>query len=64
VKTISAPSRRTPSTFTFGAFSGMQITAREPRSLAARATACAWFPDEYVTTPRARSASLSEAILL
>jgi hypothetical protein len=42
----------------------MQMTARAPRSRAARATAWAWLPDEYVTTPRARSASLSDAILL
>ena len=29
-----------------GASSGMQITARVPSSREARATACAWLPDE------------------
>ena len=46
VKTISAPSRRTPSTLTCGAASGITITAGAPSSRAARATAWAWLPDE------------------
>jgi hypothetical protein len=46
VKMISAPSRRTPSTFTAGADSGMTMTADAPSSRAARATAWAWLPEE------------------
>jgi hypothetical protein len=47
----SAPSRFAPSTFTFGAVVGMTTTTRTPRSLPASATACAWFPEEYVMIP-------------
>src|SRR5215207_5865005 len=36
----------------------MTIFARTPSSRAASATACAWFPEENATTPRARSAGV------
>jgi hypothetical protein len=47
-----------------GASFGITIVAEVPSSRLARATACAWFPDEYATTPRARSASGICAIAL
>src|SRR3954454_8284552 len=40
----------------------MTITAGAPRRRAARATPCAWFPDEYEMTPRARASGASDAI--
>src|SRR5436190_9974862 len=45
-----------------GAVSGIAICAVIPRIRAARATACAWFPEDIVTTPRAASSSLRERI--
>jgi hypothetical protein len=45
--------------FTSGAFDGITIYAGIPRILAARASACAMFPDECVTTPFLASSSLS-----
>src|SRR2546426_543600 len=42
----------------------MQMIALLPTIRAARATPWAWLPDEYATTPRARSASGSEWSLL
>jgi hypothetical protein len=62
--TISAPSASTRARFTVGASEGMTIVARIPRSRAARATPWAWLPDEWATTPRARSASERKAIAL
>src|SRR5437764_4359246 len=47
-----------------GASSGIRITAIVAWSDAASATACAWFPDEKAATPRDRSASASDEILL
>ena len=52
-KTISAPRRSAPSRLTFGAVVGMTTTTRTPRSLPAKATACAWLPEEYVMIPDA-----------
>ena len=40
----------------------MTTTAGAPSSRAARATPCAWLPDEYVMTPRASASAGSEAI--
>ena len=42
----------------------MTIVALMPNNRHASATACAWFPDEYVSTPRARSASGMREIAL
>ncbi len=44
--TTSAPSASTLARFTAGASDGMTITAGTPSSRAARATPCAWLPDE------------------
>ena len=44
-----------------GASSGMKTVARTPASRAASATAWPWFPALAVTTPAARSASVSVA---
>src|SRR5260370_41320200 len=51
-------------TFTGRAFDGITIQARAPRFLAAYASAAAWFPEEWVTTPRATSSAVSEKTLL
>ena len=37
------------------------MTAGTPNSRAARATPCAWLPDEYVMRPRARASGVSDA---
>jgi hypothetical protein len=42
----------------------MTIVALVPRRRAAIDTACAWFPEENAMTPRLRSSSGSEEILL
>ena len=42
----------------------MNTDARLPASRAAHATACPWFPAVAATTPAARSASVSELIVL
>jgi hypothetical protein len=42
----------------------MITVAGIPRILATSATACAWFPDEKASTPRARSAGSSREIAL
>src|SRR3954471_7647855 len=42
----------------------MRITAGMPCIAADSASACAWFPDDAVTTPRARSRSGSDATVL
>jgi hypothetical protein len=47
-----------------GVVVGMTTVARQPSRLAARATPWAWLPADAQTTPRARSASGSSAILL
>src|SRR4051812_17626591 len=47
-------------TFDWGEPFGMTISALIPRRRAARARAAAWLPEEWVTTPRAASASVSE----
>jgi len=52
----SAPYARVPSTFTAGAVVGMTTMAGIENRAAAQATAWPWLPDEYVTTPRARTA--------
>ena len=57
--TTSAPYARVASTFDCTEFSGMTIVAGMPRSLAARATPWAWFPEEKATTPRRRWSSSS-----
>ena len=66
-----SPDRRTaapyPSvapTFASDAASGMYTIAGTPAERAANATAWAWFPADGATTPAARSASVSERILL
>ena len=41
----------------------MQMMAVVPTIRAASATPCAWFPDEYATTPRARSVAVSNRSL-
>src|SRR4051812_11678805 len=41
----------------------MRIVAVEPMSDAARATACAWLPDEYATIPRSSSPCESDEIV-
>ena len=56
-KITSAPSARTPSTFTAGAVVGITTTAGMPSSFAASAIAMPWLPDEKVMTPRARTSS-------
>src|SRR5450759_4470470 len=60
--TTSAPSASTRVRLMAGALSGITTTAGQPSSRAARATPWAWFPDEYVITPRSSSAGSSEAI--
>ena len=60
--TISAPSAATRSRLIAGASDGMTTTAGAPSRRAARATPWAWFPDEYVMTPRARSAGARPAM--
>ncbi len=62
--TTSAPSASTRARLIAGAFCGMTMTAGTPRSRAARATPWAWFPDEYVIRPRARSPGASDAAAL
>ena len=57
---IVAPRRRTFSSFTFAAFSGMTTQAGMPRRTAAYASAAPWLPDECVTTPRPASSAVSE----
>ena len=47
-----------------GASSGMRIVAGTSCSAAARASACAWLPEEAASTPRSRSAFGSEATAL
>lgn len=54
---MAAPWARVASTFEWGASVGITSVAAIPKWRAARATACAWFPEEYATTPRTRSAS-------
>ena len=44
-----------------GASEGMTMTAGTPNSRAARATPCAWLPEEYVMTPAARASCVSDA---
>ena len=44
--TTSAPSASTRARLSAGASDGMTITAGTPNSRAARATPCAWLPDE------------------
>ena len=56
----SAPSASTRSRLMAGASDGMTTTAGMPSSRAARATPWAWFPDEYVMTPRACAAAGSD----
>ena len=53
-RSTSAPNARVPATFTCGAVVGMTTTAGALSSRAASATACPWFPDENVITPRRR----------
>ena len=55
--TILAPYASVASRLTRGAVVGMTIVAGRPSIRHDRATACAWFPDEYASTPRFRSAS-------
>jgi len=43
---------------------GMTMSAAMPRNRAARARAAAWLPEEWVATPRAASASVSEKTAL
>jgi len=62
--TISAPSASVAAIFTFGALSGITITAFEPNARAAYATPCAWFPLEYVITPRDNASGESCATVL
>ena len=50
-RTTSAPWPRVRSTFTMAVSSGMTTVARIPRSFAASATPCAWFPAEAASTP-------------
>jgi len=50
--------------FTAGAVVGITIVAGIPRREAARATAWAWFPELWVTTPWAACSSLSLAMAL
>ena len=52
------------STLGIGARSGITTVAEAPSSPAAKATPCAWLPALAATTPRARSASDSRAILV
>jgi hypothetical protein len=42
-----------------GASAGMTMTEGTPNSAAARATPCAWLPDEKAITPRARTSGVS-----
>jgi hypothetical protein len=44
-----------------GAFTGITTVAGTPKRRAASATACAWFPDDGATTPRARASGASRA---
>ena len=44
--TTSAPSARTRASLIAGESDGMTMTAGTPNSRAARATPCAWFPEE------------------
>jgi hypothetical protein len=48
---------RVASSFTRGASVGMMIVVGIESSRPASATACAWLPDEYASTPRRRAAS-------
>src|SRR5215469_3385415 len=61
---IFPPYDSTARHFTDGAFFGITIDARMPRQPAAQATAAAWFPLEWVTTPRFASSSLNEKMAL
>ena len=54
--TTRAPRRSAPERFAAVTVVGMTTVAGTPNSFAARATACAWLPDEGATTPRARAA--------
>jgi hypothetical protein len=47
-----------------GESAGIRFTAVVPASLAASATAWAWFPDEYATTPAASCSGDSRLIAL
>jgi hypothetical protein len=58
-----APYPRVAWTLGSGALSGMITVAAQPSRLAANATPWAWLPALAATTPRARSASESLAIL-
>ena len=62
--TTSAPKLRVFSTFTDEAKRGMTIVAAMPMRWAWYATAWAWLPAETASTPPARSAAVSCAILL
>jgi hypothetical protein len=62
--TTSAPKPRVFSTLTDEAKRGMTIVAAIPIRSAWYATACAWLPAETASTPLARSAGVSCAILL
>ena len=62
--TTSAPKLRVFSTFTDEAKRGMTMVAAMPMRCAWYATACAWLPAETASTPPARSAAVSCAILL
>ena len=59
--TTLAPQARVRVTFVDGVKRGMTMVLPMPSRLACRATACAWFPADMVTTPAARSASDSIA---
>ena len=59
----SAPYPRVASTLGSGAPAGMTTVAAQPSRPAANATPWAWLPALAATTPRARSASESLAIL-
>ena len=50
-----APRARVASIFERGASAGITSVASAPTHRAAIATACAWLPDEYATTPRPSS---------
>ena len=59
-----APYARVAANFAIDAPTGMYTVAVQPSIAAASATPCAWLPALAATTPLARSASVSRAILV
>ena len=64
ISTWLPPWRRTSVCFTSGVERGMKMVARQFRTLAARATPCAWLPADAATIPLSLASWLRAAMQL